>query len=165
MAEVAGLAIAGNIIQFVELGIKLFTEGRQLYRSAEGASAEALELESITLALKRHAQVLHASQPAQIKVKGDLQDIARNCEALAAELLTLLEELKVKDTESRKWDSFKIAVACVVKKKKFSELEKRLTRLQALMSRFIVSDLRFVPAIAEWNTILIYSQPTTFSSS
>lgn len=78
----------------MELGIKLFTEGRQLYRSAEGASAEALELESITLALKRHAQVLHASQPAQIKVKGDLQDIARNCEALAAELLTLVEELK-----------------------------------------------------------------------
>src|SRR4051812_45151729 len=113
MAEVAGLAIAGNIVQFVDLGIKLFTEGRQLYRSAEGASAEALELESITLAVRRHAQVLHNSQRAQIKVNGDLQNIARDCEALATELLALLEELKVKDTENRKWNSFKVAVASV----------------------------------------------------
>lgn len=165
MAEVAGLAIAGNIIQFVELGIKLFTEGRQLYRSAEGASAEALELESITLALRRHAQVLHDSQPAQIKVKGDLQDISRDCEALATELLALLEKLKVKDTENRKWDSFKVAVASVVKKRKVAELEKRLTRLQALMSQFIIGDLRFGPSTTDSNTVLKYSQPTTFSPS
>jgi len=37
MAEVAGLAIAGNVIQFFELGIKLFKEGRQLYRRVRGS--------------------------------------------------------------------------------------------------------------------------------
>lgn len=146
MAEAAGLAIAGNIIQFVDLGIKLFKGGRQLYRSTEGASTEALELETVTLALRSYAQALRASKPSQIGLKGDLEDLTRHCEALATELLALLEELKVKDTEHRKWKSFKVAIASIVKQKDVAELEKRLNRLQALTTQSILNDLRSVPS-------------------
>lgn len=144
MAEIAALGLAGNIVQFVDFGIKLFREGRELYRSAEGASTEAIELESITRAIRRYAQGLHARTPVKSTAKGDLADITHQCEALADELLALLEELKVGDTQHRRWDSLKAAATSIGKKTTMVHLEQRLSRLQALMSQFVISDLRFV---------------------
>jgi len=84
----------------------------------------------------------------QIKLKGDLRDITRHCELLAIELLTLLEELKVNDTEHRRWKSFKVAISSIAKQKQVAELEKRLNRLRAIISQNILHDIRFVSATA-----------------
>ncbi|KAK5049488.1 hypothetical protein LTR84_004417 [Exophiala bonariae] len=158
MAEVAGLALAGNIIQFVDFAIKLFKEGQELYSSAEGVSTEALELGSITQAVKQYAQVLHASSSVKNTSRGGLADITHQCEALADELLSLLEELRVKDNQSRKWATFKVAVTSIRKSRTIADLEKRLSRMQALMSQFVISDLRQQQSILRSDIRLLRQQ-------
>jgi hypothetical protein len=41
MAELAALGLAGNIVQFVDFGIRLFRDLKELYKSPEGGKARA----------------------------------------------------------------------------------------------------------------------------
>lgn len=40
MAEPATLSVAGNIVQFVDFGVKLFSSSRKLHRSGKGSHEE-----------------------------------------------------------------------------------------------------------------------------
>jgi hypothetical protein len=44
---VAALGLAANIFQFVEQGCKLVSKGKQLYKSADGALKENVDIEII----------------------------------------------------------------------------------------------------------------------
>lgn len=143
MAELAAVGLAGNIVQFVEFGTTLFHEGRELYRSAQGATADHLELENVTKDLERLALDLHSSQLEPSQSNENLRGFARDCGGLATQLLHLLEELKVTDTRNRKWGSFKRALAHVTKKGKVEELERRLTRFHQVLNRNLIVDLRY----------------------
>jgi hypothetical protein len=115
MAGLAALGLASNVVQFVDFGLKLFSEAHELYKSTQGSRNEDLELESITLDLKRLAQNLHStakpspghSRPRKLSEdEATLQKLAIGCEELANELLKLLDDLKVKGPQNRKWKSF-----------------------------------------------------------
>jgi hypothetical protein len=147
MAELAALGLAGNIIQFVDFGIKLLGNGRELYRSATGNTAEDLEIETVTGDLKILSQHLYKPlQPNRI-VSADeaaLQNLAVECEKLATKLLSELDKLKVKDEGSRKWKSFKKALARVMKENEIQELEDRLARFQKQINQRLLHMMRSV---------------------
>jgi hypothetical protein len=42
------LSLVGNLIQFIDFSSKLVTKGREIYRSADGALRENLEVEVVT---------------------------------------------------------------------------------------------------------------------
>lgn len=146
MAELVALGLAGNIVQFVDFGIKLFRDGRELYTSLQGNSAEQLELEIVTQDLKCLAQQLHSSdQPDALGTedKIELRKLATECEKLANELLGILDELKVKDRHNRIWESFKKALRRMMEKKKIQHLEERLERFREQLGKRLVYLSRF----------------------
>jgi hypothetical protein len=150
MAELAALGLASNIVQFVDFGIKLFSEARDLCESAQESRTEDLELESVTLDLKKFAQSLHPTAqpgPAPKSLSADdiaLQKLAISCEKLASELLKLLDDLKVKGQHNRRWKSFRQALRHVRKEEKINKLEERLERFQKQITTHLVGILRFV---------------------
>jgi len=150
MAELAALSLAGNIVQFVDFGIKLFSEARDLYESAQDGRTEDLELESVTLDLKSFAQSLHSNaKPGSQPKKPSADDIALmklavSCEKLANELLKLLDDLKVKGQQNRRWKSFRQALRHVKKAEKINKLEVRLEKLRKQITTHLIGILRFV---------------------
>jgi hypothetical protein len=147
MAELAALGLAGNIIQFVDFGIKLLGNGRELYRSATGNTAEDLEIETVTGDLKILSQHLYKPLQSNRIVSADeaaLQNLAVECEKLATKLLSELDKLKVKDEGSRKWKSFKKALARVMKENEIQELEDRLARFQKQINQRLLHMMRSV---------------------
>ncbi len=51
MAELAAIGLAGDIVQFIDFGIKLSRDFKEPYQSAEGRKARHLELEDVTIDL------------------------------------------------------------------------------------------------------------------
>lgn len=153
MAELAALGLASNIVQFVDFGIKLFSEARDIYESAQDGREEDLELETVTVDLKGFARSLHTrgkpspgnSRPKKLSADElALQKLAISCEKLANELLKLLDDLKVKGQQNRKWKSFKAALRHVRKEDKINKLEERLEKFQRQITTHLVGILRFV---------------------
>jgi hypothetical protein len=144
MAELAALGLAGNIVQFVDFGIKLFRHGKELYKSAEGGKAEHLELEAVTTDLKRLAQQLQQTVGPATQDDIALGKLAAGCEKLACELLEVLEKLKVKKEQNRKWESFQQALSLVLKEKDIRALEKRLEKYREQLGKRLIYILRFV---------------------
>lgn len=150
MAELAALGLASNIVQFIDFGLTLFHEGKELYDSDEGGSAQRLELETVTEDLNDIAQELQ--QGALPANKGDaaLRKLGADCEKLAKELLGILDKLKVKDGQNRKWASFKQAVKGMVKDGKIRNIEARLQKYREQLGERLLYILRFVFQQSHW---------------
>jgi len=145
MAEFAALALAGNIVQFIEFSVKLFREGKKTYESSQGSTNEQLELEAVTIDIEHLAHELQRTsfQPGRIsKEEEALWSLASECEKLARNLLVNINKVKVKDGHNRKWQSFKQALSRIMKEKDIRELEERLTRLQNQLGKRLLFILR-----------------------
>jgi hypothetical protein len=144
MAELAALGLASNVVQFVDFGIKLFRDGKELYESAQGSIAEQRELQAVTADLRDIVQKLHPTVHPATQDDAALARLAADCEKLATELLGVLDKLKVKEGQNRKWVSFKQALALVLKEKEIRGLEQRLERYRDQLSKRLLYILRFV---------------------
>jgi hypothetical protein len=98
--------VAGNIVQLVDFGIRLFRDLNELHKSPEGAKAEHLELETVTTDLKCLAQNLQQTVAPATQDDIALGKLAAGCEKLACELLGVLDKLKVKKEQNQKLASF-----------------------------------------------------------
>jgi hypothetical protein len=146
MAELAALSLAGNIVQFVDFGIRLFRDLNELYKSPEGAKAEHLELEAVTTDLKCLAQNLQQTVGPSTQDDIALGKLAAGCEKLACELLGVLDKLKVKKEQNQKLASFQQVLILVLKEKDVRALEKRLEKYREQLSKRLIYFLRFVSA-------------------
>jgi hypothetical protein len=107
---------------------------------------EDLELETVTIDLQHIAQTLYSKFQFNPLVEEEilLQGLAQRCRELATELLGLLEELKIKDSHNRKWESFRQALKRVRGEKAINNLEERLQKFREQLSIRLISLLRFV---------------------
>jgi hypothetical protein len=144
MAELAVLGLAGNIVQFVDFGIRLFRELKELYKSAEGAKAEHLALEAKTTDLKYLAQKLQQTVGPATQDDIALGKLAAGCEKLACELLGVLDKLKVKKEQTQKLASFQQVLIFVLKEKHVRALENRLEKYREQLANRLIYILRFV---------------------
>jgi nucleotidyltransferase/DNA polymerase involved in DNA repair len=147
MAELAALGLAGNIITFIDFGVKLFREGQQIYASASGTTEEQTELEAITTDIKLLAQKLQPSLNATATLTRDeseLRRLAQGCEELTEDLLKVLRKLRGHNGGNRKWESFKQALGRVLKEKEIRNLEERLARYQNQIGQRLIYLLRYV---------------------
>ncbi|KAF1961010.1 hypothetical protein CC80DRAFT_489231 [Byssothecium circinans] len=133
MEALAAVALAGNVVQFVDFTFKLFDQARSIHQSQTGTSKGTDSLESITLDLQnlsaqlskdrlhlriRKTYAFHQSHKA-------LQQLATQCHDAAAELLSALEVLKAKNPNS-KWSSFRAALASTWKRSQIDGMERTL---------------------------------------
>jgi hypothetical protein len=143
MEPLSAIALAGNILQFVETVSHLISAGQQI--SDIGATREQVELTTIATELRSLvSRVTLAEAPAGKKLSDEeasIRALGAQCDQVAQELLAVLETLKVKRTEgSLKYaESFYKALLAEWKKPKVDALQERLDRISAATARHLAS--------------------------
>ncbi|KAH7113285.1 hypothetical protein B0J11DRAFT_497589, partial [Dendryphion nanum] len=132
------LGAAGNIVQFLDFGSKLFSKGKEIYKSVDGSAASNIELELIYRDLCHLSKSLAAHSPTGTQGttgRDTLEQLLVSCQDLAQELLTIVEGLKITPNQKhRKWRSFRQALKSAWKQNEIDELEKRLDGLRTELS-------------------------------
>ncbi|KAI5456380.1 hypothetical protein BGZ63DRAFT_435209 [Mariannaea sp. PMI_226] len=133
MAELAAIGLASNILQFLELGIKLFSKARSKYKSISGFTEDDEELITHTERLQTLARLIHDEDDfndfTQF-IDADLFKIARSCNRTATALIETLNRLGVGTGRNRRWESFRKALYQELKKAEIEKMEERLRKLR-----------------------------------
>ncbi|KAI3325623.1 hypothetical protein HD806DRAFT_490791 [Xylariaceae sp. AK1471] len=145
MAELAFIGLASNILQFLQLGINLAAEARELYKSASGTTiinaqleADAEELRSLMEQLQTPDTSL-APSIDKTKAEKQLSSSVKSCIEVSNMLLRTLDGLKVKDAHISKLKAIKQVFSNESKRDKVNQLHSRLQDLQdSTMLRIIV---------------------------
>ena len=143
----SALGLAGNVVQFVDFGTKLFSEAAELYHSVDGTLQVNAQLEAITedlsiLSAELGSASFYEAQPLSADVK-NLMNLALSCEELADELLLVLTKLKV-SSDHKKWKCLRQAFASAWKGKKIKAYMAKLDRFRSQMTVHLVAILRSV---------------------
>jgi hypothetical protein len=140
MEALAAVGLASNITQFLGFAREIISYSTKLYGSADGALAENVNLEVVTKDLVLLNNKLKTAAPTD----GDLGALCKSCDAVATELLELLDKLRVKGGSNGRWESTGKALRSVWSKDRIRSLEQRLADLrQELILRGTV-DVRSV---------------------
>ncbi|KAF7506806.1 hypothetical protein GJ744_011418 [Endocarpon pusillum] len=133
LEPLAAISLASAIVQFVVFGSKLLIEGRELYKSIEGATEDNIWTRAHTSNLSTLIVNLQASKQSK-KLSGDenlLVRLATQCEVLSRELLDILDNLELKvGTPHRRWESMRQALRSTLKSREIEEKRQRLEEIQ-----------------------------------
>lgn len=154
VAEVfVALSLAGNIVQFVDLGTRIFSKTRELKNSTEGALKGNISLETIATSLKRLGEALTIPfSPDDPSSAGhlsndekDMVNLARECQKVADELLQALGRIKWQGSH-RILKSFRQALLTVWTKSEIDEIIARFGNFQAQLTISLHKILTYVLA-------------------
>src|SRR5579862_6016273 len=96
----AALPLADTVLQFVGFSSKIISNGHQIYRSADGALSENIELETVATDLAElNTRLRQSLRPAGMmgcfnKTEQALEDLCNSCRDVSEELLTRLNGLR-----------------------------------------------------------------------
>ncbi|KAF2869034.1 hypothetical protein BDV95DRAFT_609281 [Massariosphaeria phaeospora] len=136
------IGLAGNIVQFVAFCGTLLSKTQELYKSADGALVEYLELEAITTHLDRlTVGMMRAGPQARSEPERQLEDLCRQCRTTAQELLQAVNKLKV-DGKSKKWKSFRQALNTIWSSDRIHSISSRLDALRGQIDTTLIVLLR-----------------------
>lgn len=152
MDPLSALSVAAAVIQFIDYSTRIVSKGKELYKSADGALAENIELETASVRLQNLSRTLkdslRANQQAPkegvaSKSDGALETICEACVTVSKELVDKLENLKVPEGHShKKWKSFRQALKTVWTKEKIEEVAQRLAKLRADLDTNVLLSIR-----------------------
>jgi hypothetical protein len=121
---ITALGVAGNIVQFIDFGLKATSKAREIYRSADGAIQENADLGVVTEDLAAVAKKLETPDKAGMGNDG-LDSLCKLCAKAAIELLTALQSLKMSGHKG-KVKSARKALKTMWGKKRVEEMKTRL---------------------------------------
>ena len=136
------VSLASCVVQFTDFGIKLVEGSIELYGSANGLNAERSNLELKTNHLRKLANKIIAlehedTDSFRFGSDDQLSQLAESCNLIAKDLLSVLDDLKVKKLAGpgRKWESFRKAVTALSphNKNKIATLETELRLVQEMI--------------------------------
>jgi len=150
MDPLSAISLAGNIVQFVEFGVKLLSGAHDLYRSPTGTLAVNDQIELTTndlnvLITKLRSSFYSDAPPDEVNEDNRVQwdSFRRICDEaaeVAKELTMRLNKFKLGDGNHRKFRSVQQIVLTVWKEKEKTDLLKRLESFkQALETRVLFS--------------------------
>ena len=152
MDPLSALSVAAAVIQFIDYSTRIVSKGKELYKSADGALAENIELETASVRLQNLSRTLkdslRANQQAPkegvaSKNDGALETICEACVTVSKEFVDKLENLKVPEGHShKKWKSFRQALKTVWTKEKIEEVAQRLAKLRADLDTNVLLSIR-----------------------
>ena len=151
MDPISALGIAGNIVQFVDFGIRVVSKSCHIYRSADGRLSEDLDLEVVTsdlLVLQSRLQMplqcSTANAGTESQIIDDAQALQALCEACAKLSVNLLEKLNMAKAQGRyrKWKSLRQALKSVWSKEDVNNMRRNLEEFQNQLSLRILVSLR-----------------------
>lgn len=124
MDPLTAIALAGNILQFVETSVTVISKSRELYRSSDGSLVENSDSERITKDLEALSRKIKQSSG---NADPEIKNLCDECEAISGELLKVLSKLQVKG-KHRKSESLRIAIRSALGIDEVESLGRRLAQ-------------------------------------
>src|SRR4051794_16222482 len=102
MDPFTAIGLAGTILTFVDVGVKVLGAARKMRASASGATDENESLASMSLRFNAALAAIDSKLSASPMNKQEmaLDELAKECRGVSDELLALLGELKAKRPDS-----------------------------------------------------------------
>lgn len=155
------LGVAGNVLQIIDFGFQLVTDGNQIYHSSTGALEENKATDELAQDLQSLVVRLFESQTQWQKAHGDnpldpdevhLRNICDRCTEIAVELRNQLQNLRRLDGQQkyRRLKSYKQALISVWRKDHVDAIAARLARYQQELDTHILIGLRRSIQEADW---------------
>lgn len=147
MDPLAALSVVAAVIQFVDFGLRLVSDGAELYE--RGSVGRNDELELIARDLTRLTDDIVAAPTHWLDSSEDeaaLKKAAGLCQEIGNELLNHLEKLRVQPSGNRLrlgLDSFRKSLRNVRKRNKTQSIETRLKRARGQVKMNVLNLLRF----------------------
>lgn len=146
MAEtLAALSLAGNIVQFIEFGCRLFTKSQELHGSAIGVAAEDDRLAIIAGSLRNISQDLEGTSPSPGGLSpeaSDLEELVDECKRVANELLGALDKLKSTNAGNT-WKYFRDSLKRVWEEERINSVAQRLNLCSFQVTICLLKLLRY----------------------
>lgn len=141
MEVVAAVGFAANVLQFSwNTARALISEATEAYQSISGTTSRYLELKIVTEDLRNLSNKLGGDGGAGRN--SDVQRIAESTRKISIELLSILEQLRVKDGPHRKWRTVRHALESIWKKNKIDQMQSQLEELRTQLSLRITVQIR-----------------------
>ena len=149
MEALTAIGLAANILQFIDLGIKVVSKGNQIYRSGDGTLPEHHDLAVVTndllLLQTKLSGCLRPSGSSSCLSEDDqaLEKLAGASNDLAVQLLGRLNRVKAQGRHLR-WKSWRQALKSICTKKDVDEMARRMALLRDELNTRILVSLRCV---------------------
>jgi hypothetical protein len=144
MDPFTALAVAGNIVQFIQFAGGLLSNTRKIYSSADGVSDESAHLTDICERLASFHSLLQSQGGSpectyrrQSQHEAAISECAALCKKDCEELLTIATKLRAKTSTAkapRCWGSFKAAIVEVWNAGEIEALKARIADRQRAMT-------------------------------
>jgi hypothetical protein len=141
MDPLTALSIAGNVIQFVDFGCKVFSKGVEIFQSAQGSTVVHDELEDITTDVSIMARKLRASSLQKEGTDSTISGICQDCTRMADQILERLARLKTGPKHTQ-WKSMWMALKQVWSEKEMQDMVRRFMMFKETLEMHILVDMR-----------------------
>jgi hypothetical protein len=138
MEAVAAVALASNVLQFVQFSCELFALSSHIRNSTHGCPESHIDLGIIAKNLKKSNEALEHA----ITTSTELKSLVERSSDIAKQLLSAIEEIRTPSNKNRRWSSFKQALRTVWKKNQIDELQSRLSMLREHIQYQLIIELR-----------------------
>jgi hypothetical protein len=129
MEALAAISLAGNVIQFVEVGVKTIKIARRMYKSADGTDQDLARLEKETLAhidnLRNSPQLTSEDEQLEKSVSASLK--------MSDDLIRLLRDLRLDGTRNRFVEAASKSVKAHLAKSRIKSMESGLEKIRELI--------------------------------
>jgi len=154
------LGVASNVLSFIDFSGKLISGAVSIYGSADGASKEYVDVESVTidlsemsgklsqdiktLTLNTGAAAAHLSGTTPSVHQEALCKLALRCKQLADDLIQTLQKLKVKNGKYKIFKSGLAAIKIPLKSEDIARCKRTLDDIRSQITARMVSLIRYV---------------------
>jgi hypothetical protein len=142
MDPITAFGVAGNVMQFLDFGLKAVSKAREIHNSSNGALVEHLEIGVLTEDIAAVAAKLAASAGAATG-NDSLDSICEQCTIVAKELSDALKEMKAGGKKSR-FKSARKALKAMWGKKRVEDTKRRLEGYRNQIHFHVLVDLKLV---------------------
>lgn len=147
MAEaLIAVGLAANVFQFIDIGSKFVSTVWNIYMSGGQGLADLLNIEKTTEDLENLLRGFCIPEETSASLDNNesgLQQLVRNCERLAHELLDSLRKMQLPQN-SRKRDALRAAFKIVWKEEELKSLQLRLDRFRQELVLHLLVLIRYV---------------------
>ncbi|KAL2822236.1 hypothetical protein BDW59DRAFT_149607 [Aspergillus cavernicola] len=130
MDPLSAVSLVGNVVQFLEFGLKIISKTHEIYESAEGAEVRNIELDAIAkdlVALNERVRNRSRKVCAHAVSEDEklLEALTEQCNNIGDELISALQRAKVQQSH-KLWKSVRQALKSVLGRDKIQDLYDRL---------------------------------------
>ncbi len=144
MDPLSAISLAGNLVQFIQLGMQVVGRAKEIY--VNGTVAANVDLEDLTSDLRTLVTKLklppRGNTPSQTLNEQALNDAYDHCIEISNELIAHLGKLKGPGTHRGRWKSFGQALRTVWTKKDVEAIANRLASYRAQMEMHLLVSLK-----------------------